>query len=159
MIACYQDYRSDKIKNWLIVCGMLWGLYIQWLDYGYEGIFLFVAGILGTYIFAYPFFKLGVLGAGDVKLFMVCIGIWGIREGVQFLCCTFLTAAVFSFLKMLYYHSFIQRFRYFISYMKNAFQTERFTLYEQKDKTELTSRIHLAGPALVAFTIFLGGKI
>lgn len=135
---------------------MLWGLCTQWTNYNAMGMLKFVIGISGIFLLTYPFFKLGVLGAGDVKLFMVCIGVLGIQKGVIFLCYTFLVAAILSFLKMLYYHSFIQRFRYFFSYAERVLQTTVFTLYEQKDKTRRTNIIHLAGPALVALIIFLG---
>lgn len=86
IVAAFMDMRHYKIPNWCIAPGMAVGLFLSWQQ-GME--VLLVVLIQTALIFAvfYPFYLMGGIGAGDVKLFMllgcyleqhklmVCIGI------------------------------------------------------------------------------------
>lgn len=124
---------------------------------GLTGIFDFAEGFLGVFLIIYPLFKLGMMGAGDGKLFAVCAGAIGLGRGVPFLFCTFLFAAVPALLKLLFQHNFLQRFRYFFTYVGQAACTARLTIYEQDSTEKTKNRIHLAGPACMALLLCLGG--
>lgn len=130
---------------------------MQFSGKGLAGVLDFGEGFLGIFLLTYPLFKLGMLGAGDGKLFAVCAGTMGINRGVAFLFCTFLVAAILAVLKMLYHRNFFQRFRYFFTYVGQAASTARLTVYEQDAAGKKENRIHLAGPALLALLIGLGG--
>lgn len=86
IVAAFMDMRHYKIPNWCIAPGMAAGLFLSWQQ-GAE--VLLVVLVQTALIFAvfYPFYLMGGIGAGDVKLFMllgcyleqhklmVCIGI------------------------------------------------------------------------------------
>ena len=72
-IACFTDLRSRRISNRLVLTGVAAGLVMNvsfggWMGLGWS----FVGGLLGLAIF-FPFFALGGMGAGDVKL-LSCLG-------------------------------------------------------------------------------------
>ena len=163
LTACYQDYRHDKIRNWLIIAGLLGGGYSQFISFGFTGILNFGAGFLSTFAFFYMFFKIGALGAGDVKLLAVCVGTIGVKRGIFFLCFAFLAAAVLSLQKMLAEHNLVGRFRHFFNYAGQVLATARFTEYEQlmtHEQEYLQKKhrtIHLAGPACLSLLLYLGG--
>ena len=157
LVACYQDYREGKIRNWLIWAGICWGAYQQCALSGMRGILDFAEGLLGIFLLTYPLFKLGMIGAGDVKLFAVCAGSMGLKSGFVFLGCTFLVAAVLSLVKMIYHRNFLQRFRYFINYVEQTLSTMKISLYNLEDGRNTASRIPLAGPACVSLLLCLGG--
>jgi len=74
-LACATDLRSRRIPNWLTAGAMVAGVVFHLLSSGGAG--LGVAGlgfIVGLLVF-FPFFALGALGAGDVKL-MAALGTW-----------------------------------------------------------------------------------
>ena len=157
LVACYQDYREGKIRNWLIWAGLCWGAYQQCALSGMRGILDFAEGLLGIFLLTYPLFKLGMIGAGDVKLFAVCAGSMGLKSGFVFLGCTFLVAAVLSLVKMIYHRNFLQRFRYFFIYAGQAVRRAGLSVYGQGVPNTKESRIHLAGPACLSVLLCLGG--
>lgn len=155
--ACILDYRFDKIHNGLIAAGLLWSCIMQLYGNGLSGLGSWVTGALIVFLCTYPFFKIGVLGAGDVKLFAVSAGYLGIKSGMVFLGCTFLVAAVFAVFKMLYQRNFFQRFRYFFHYVKQICHTTQITLYEPDEVSRKKAILHLAGPAFLAGVLMIGG--
>lgn len=157
LAACFQDYRECKIRNGLIFSGLCWAFCLQVLENGVVGIFNFAEGFGIAFILTYPLFKLRMLGAGDVKLFMVCMGYMGVRRGIIFLCATFLAAAVLALLKMFYYHNFLQRFRYFFIYAGQSIQRAKLSVYDQGIPNTKEGRIRLAGPACLSVLLCLGG--
>jgi len=157
LVACYQDYREGKIRNWLICAGLIWGVFQQCALNGHVGIFDFAEGLLGVFLITYPLFKLGMIGAGDVKLFAVCAGSLGIKRGMIFLGCTFLTAAIISLIKMLYHRNFLQRFRYFFRYVEQSVTAKQLLLYGTDGEKKPEVHIPLAGPACLSILLCLGG--
>lgn len=74
-VACATDLRSARIPNWLTLGAMLAGLCFHALLPGGAGVGPAALGlIVGLFVF-FPFFALGALGGGDVKL-MAAIGAW-----------------------------------------------------------------------------------
>lgn len=99
-IAVITDLCSNKIPNLLIVTGLVIGMITS--NHFIENISVSLFIIL---IF-FPVFKIGALGAGDIK----CIAMMSFyitrQELMWALFYTFLTAAVYSVGKIVYYHSF-----------------------------------------------------
>ena len=72
-IACFTDLRSRRISNRLVITGLAAGCFLNTLRGGWTSLGWSVAGaLLGLAIFL-PFFALGGMGAGDVKL-LACLG-------------------------------------------------------------------------------------
>jgi prepilin peptidase CpaA len=67
-LAAVVDVRTKRIPNILTFGGALCACLLQWATDGTRGLALSVAGaLIGAVIFL-PFFALGGMGAGDVKL-------------------------------------------------------------------------------------------
>ncbi len=72
-IACFTDLRSRRISNRLVIAGLAAGCFLNTLRGGWADLGWSLAGaLLGLAIFL-PFFALGGMGAGDVKL-LACLG-------------------------------------------------------------------------------------
>ncbi|HEU5182837.1 MAG TPA: prepilin peptidase [Candidatus Polarisedimenticolia bacterium] len=72
-IACFTDLRSRRISNQLVLAGLAAGCFLNTLRGGWAALGWSLAGaLLGLAIFL-PFFALGGMGAGDVKL-LACLG-------------------------------------------------------------------------------------
>ena len=72
-IACLTDLHSRRISNRLVMIGLALGLVMNLCMGGWAGLgWSLLGGLLGLAIF-FPFFALGGMGAGDVKL-LSCLG-------------------------------------------------------------------------------------
>ena len=68
LLAAVWDYYRGKIPNALVLIGCGYGT-IRLLLLG--EILRFIPGIVSPVIVLFPLYKIGVLGAGDIKLFSV----------------------------------------------------------------------------------------
>ena len=95
VLAVSWDFYSGRIPNVLIGAGLLAALGWQWSANGPPGTGNFLAGAL------LPLLVLGILhyfkmmGAGDLKYFMVVGGFFGPSLSLKCICYSFLIAAVF----------------------------------------------------------------
>lgn len=74
-IACVTDVRSRRVPNWLTFSAVLVGVVSHSLLPVGQGPLWGVVGFLTGLAVFFPFFALGGLGAGDVKL-MAALGAW-----------------------------------------------------------------------------------
>ena len=75
VLAACMDYRTHRIPNWLVGWGSLLGVVLSWLypPFHQTSAWWPIQGlVLGLGLFL-PFYLLGVMGAGDVKL-MAMVG-------------------------------------------------------------------------------------
>lgn len=128
--ACYCDYRYRKIPNVLLILMLITGLVRGFLNQGGKGIFSFLLVCIVLVVLLYPLFRVGALGAGDVKLFGVCSGYLPYDKILSFLFFSLLIAAMISLLKLITNHN---------------------------RKECLKMGIPLAGPVLVGILLYIGG--
>lgn len=74
-IACATDLRSARIPNVLTFGAGVLGLLFHLLAPEGNGVAFAATGMLAGLLVFFPFFALGALGAGDVKL-MAALGTW-----------------------------------------------------------------------------------
>jgi prepilin peptidase CpaA len=74
-LACATDLRSARIPNWLTLSAVAAGLAYHAFAPTSAGASAAGLGLLAGVLVFFPFFALGALGAGDVKL-MAAIGSW-----------------------------------------------------------------------------------
>lgn len=67
-VATAIDVRSRRIPNWLTLLGCVAGLVLAALTGGTAGLFESGKGLLLAFAIGLPFWLLGWMGAGDVKL-------------------------------------------------------------------------------------------
>ena len=72
-IACFTDLRSRRISNRLVITGLAAGCFLNTLRGGVASLGWSLAGALFGLAIFLPFFALGGMGAGDVKL-LACLG-------------------------------------------------------------------------------------
>lgn len=172
LAAVYTDYRQKKIPNWIILFGIPSGLLICFI---HGGISLMVQGILGMFLpvfLLYPVFMIGTLGAGDLKLFAVVGSYIGIKGVLISLVFAFVTGAVISLMKMIYFHNFKERIYYFISYLSDIFLKGKWRLYENTESISFEKednfsnssnipghKIHFALPIFIGVMVYMGGSL
>jgi prepilin peptidase CpaA len=67
-IAVQSDVRRYRIPNIVCLCLLISGLTFQAALYGLNGLLLGIGGMLAGFLVLLPFYVLGGMGAGDVKL-------------------------------------------------------------------------------------------
>ena len=156
-VACYFDYRKAKIPNWLILVGLVSAIGITvWealiLGPVLTSVFDMVVRIGITTVVLYPLFKIGVLGAGDVKLCALCAAFLKAGDFVQVFVITLILAAVTGVCKLLILGNVKERIYYLVSYGKDVVQFgvwkpywNKENLYRRKDAS-----VRMAGPLLAA---------
>lgn len=156
-IACYYDYRFRRIPNALLGMMLITGLARSCFLYGIQGVLYFLLGMLILIVPLYPFFKLGALGAGDIKLFGVCAGYLSYDKILYFLFVSLLIAAIFSLIKLIIERNAKERMIYMGDYFLEVVRRGHWQLYmdNEKDCREMT--IPLAGPIFCGVLLYMGG--
>ena len=75
IVACWFDVRTRHIPNVLTLGGAALAIVYGGMAFGWLGLALAVGGWLTGFALFVPFFLLGGMGAGDVKL-LACLGAW-----------------------------------------------------------------------------------
>ena len=126
--ACSYDYRERRIPNylilWMAIAGVGWRLW----NGGTRGGLWYLGQAALVMAVLYPFFKIGGLGAGDVKLLGVAAGYLPAEKILGFLFCSLLVAAMISLVK-----------------------------FRKKGGKRQSRGVCLSGPILVSVLLFLGG--
>jgi prepilin peptidase CpaA len=80
--ACVFDVRTRRIPNWLTLGAALAGLLVQTVSGGADGALAASGGWAVGLLLFLPFFLLGGMGGGDVKL-LAALGAWlGPRDAI-----------------------------------------------------------------------------
>ena len=156
-VAVYMDLRFYKIPNLCIIVGITSGLIMTYMSYSVIEMLGACVAITTIFLAFYPFYLIGGLGAGDIKLLMMTACF--IHEGrfIKYLLITFVLAAVISVTKMLFVRESRQRLFYLGQYLKKATLTGSIDHYivDKKDKRCV---IRLSIPAFISLMIMcLGG--
>ncbi|MDE6911720.1 MAG: A24 family peptidase [Lachnospiraceae bacterium] len=155
-VAIFTDWRFYRIPNVCVGAGALAGLIMTFVSDSVLGLAAAAASMVIIFLAFYPFYLLGGVGAGDIKLFMM-VGCY-MRGGalVHYLLVTMLMAAVCSILKMLAYKESRERLFYLMRYIKKAVLTGAMDEY-QIDRTQKKCVIRLSIPAFVSLILMCAG--
>lgn len=159
MLSACADLKTDRIPNGFIVLGTMVGLCISL----YTGRVLW--GILGTvslaFLLLYPLYKIGALGAGDVKLFLMIGSLCRAGELLTTLAGAFVIGAVFSLAKLLTEHNGRERLCYFFSYLSDVMRSGHWIIYGedlvQDYNAYRRNKIHFTVPVLFSAAMRIGG--
>lgn len=166
LAAVYTDYRRGCIPNWIIVFGVISGLFESFIGGGVETFLLGIVAMILPVVILYPVFMIGALGAGDLKLFSVIGSFLGIRGVLISLCIAFVIGAVISIIKIIQVHNFKERIYYFFSYIADLVRSGQIKLYETKLNEEFIKnsshnfpdhKIHFALPIFLGTVTYIGG--
>ena len=117
-------------------------------------------------IVLFPLYKIGVLGAGDLKLFSVLGFYYPFLKLAFCILTAFIIGAILSVISFMRYDNFYERMTYLFSYLKECFCTGQFRYYymdKEGRKTpksiENKSKIHFAIPIFFSVLFHIGGVI
>ncbi|MBD5459987.1 MAG: prepilin peptidase [Lachnospiraceae bacterium] len=158
--ACIQDLRCGKISNGIILCGMAGG-FVRSIGMGGVGAAGMYLAQCGIYLAAaYPLYRLGMLGAGDVKLLVMTEGFFSWRDGWSYFLYMLAAAGCLAAVRLLADRSGAERLKYLISYIRDVARSGRWKLYlENGESAWLSGKyIHMAVPMLAGFLIYVGRR-
>lgn len=156
-IACLYDYRQRRIPNPLILLIAGWGL----IRNGYKemlfgvGIYILVSAVVAFLL--YPLFRIGGLGAGDVKLMSVCAGFFPVKRVFYFLFISLLFSAVFSIVKLFRERNVRDRAAYLGKYCKELIRQGKWSYFNPCIDDRKLEGICMAGPVLCSVILRVGG--
>lgn len=153
--AVFCDLYERRIPNPLITAGFLLGLAWQWSVKGPPGMAHFVAGAGITLLLLGPLHYFKMLGAGDIKLFMVAGGLLGPWAGLKCIALSFLIAAVISAGILCKHRILRQRLNYFVQYLRNYFENRKWEPYIQPE--EDAAYLHFSVPIVLSCLCMMGG--
>ncbi len=157
VVACGFDYRWRKIPNFLILMIAMVGVLQHWSVSGMEGVLWYLGTVLLVAAMLYPIFKIGSLGAGDVKLLGVTAGYFPFKKILTFLFVSLLIAAMISLVKMWKKNNFTERLRYLFAYLADVCRSGNYKLYLENEADRRAVGICLSGPVLLAVLLHWGG--
>ena len=160
LLAALADLKTDRIPNGLIVLGMILGLSNS---LRMDRILCNVGSMLLAFLLLYPLFKIGALGAGDVKLFIMIGSFYETGEVLMILAAAFVIAGGLSFVKILAERNGRERMQYLLSYISEIMQTKQWRLYGEDLKQDYQrycrNKIHFTVPVLFSVALKVGGII
>lgn len=160
-LAALTDLKTDRIPNGLIVLGIALGVSGSlWhrLDLLQPAVSMLLA-----FAIMYPLFKIGALGAGDVKVFIMIGSFVDRKEFIVILVIAFVIGAVFSIVKLLIEHNGRERLYYFLSYVSDVVRARKWKIYGeymvQDYQLYRRNKIHFTVPILFGVVLRMGGII
>lgn len=150
---------TDRIPNGFVLLGTAAGITASFLSG--RGLSDTLVSMLLAFLFMYPIYMIGALGAGDVKLFILVGSFHAAGEFIVILAGAFVIGAGFSIVKLAAEKNGIERFRYFFSYLADILQTGHWKIYgedlKQDYHTYCKNKIHFAVPILLSTVCRIGG--
>lgn len=155
--ACGFDYCKRRIPNCLIVMMAAVGFASRYGKEGMSGIFAYAGETLLVMALLYPFFKIGTLGAGDVKLFGVTAGYLPFKKILFFSFVSMLIAAIISLFKLLRKRNLKERLSILFVYLINTADSRNLGAYPSFGEPKEAATVCLSGPVFLSVLLFLGG--
>lgn len=157
LAACWFDYRKRKIPNALIMIIGFLGAVLSFRKDGIAGSVGFLSRTILVTGLLYFLFKLGMMGAGDVKLFGVTAGYLSFEKILYFLFVSLLIAAIISFIKLLKNNNLAERLKVLVKYSADVWKNGSLKLYPSECAMDSNKGICLSGPILLSLLLYLGG--
>ena len=161
LLATLADLKSDRIPNGFVMLGIVIGVLCS-LWHGSD-IRHTVISMLLAFLLLYPLFKIGAMGAGDVKVFMMIGSFAEVKELLMVLVLSFMIGALCSLIKLLSEHNGRERLYYFLSYISEVVKTGQWKSYgehvAQDYEQYRRNKIHFTIPVLFSVALWIGGVI
>lgn len=136
-------------------------MYFRVREGGYGSILTAITVMLISFCLLYPIYKIGGLGAGDVKLFIMTGSFFPSRRMLYVAAFSFGVGAVISLGKLMLEKNAKERLRYLISYLSDVFRSGKWKMYGTDLKEDLrrykSNKIHFALPVYISVMLGLGG--
>lgn len=161
-VACYFDYRRDRIPNKFILFGLCvaavwWIAQCIGLEAPLEESCRLLFRMGGVCLLFFLPYRLGMLGAGDVKLFTLSAAFLDGKDCVAFLAGSMLFAGLASIAKMAAQRNVKERMYYFCSYLADVIRLGKCGLYLETEQDRKRVSLHMAGPMLAGLLCHICG--
>ncbi|MCR5619048.1 MAG: A24 family peptidase [Lachnospiraceae bacterium] len=156
-VAGLFDFFFRKIPGRLILTMLVSCLILNLYQAGVSSLAVAVPRILIAGGLFYPFFVIGALGAGDVKLIAVSCGFVCGERALWFLFFSLLTASVIGTMKMGINGEIKKRMYRLALYIGKTIKTGRPEMYHANREAALKNGVALAGPMFVSALLGIGG--
>ncbi len=156
-VVCLFDYRKRRIPNLWVVLILTMGAGRSILQNGLGGLAVYLLSAVSVLFLLYPLFRVGGLGAGDVKLLSVCAGYFPPRRIFYFLFLSLLVSAVFSFIRLCRDRDLRDRILYFCEYCAAVARSGKWSLYLPQKGGRALSGVCMSGPVLCSVLLGMGG--
>ncbi|MCR4617474.1 MAG: A24 family peptidase [Lachnospiraceae bacterium] len=163
-LACVWDITLRKIPN--ILQGILFGLgivYFYLID-SWGGVLRFLSTVIIVVVVFCIFFKLGMIGGGDVKLLGISSAFFTPKEAVVYLFFTFAVAGAIGLIKLIARKDLIKRLIYLKDYLENAIsgvktqgKNYRPRLYLEKREEKISAGVAMSLPMMVSALLHVAG--
>lgn len=155
------DLKTDRIPNGFLATGIMIGLGgSQWFGPGLPSSSV---SMLLAFLLMYPLFKIGGLGAGDVKVLVMTGCFLEINDFLTTLTAAFVIGAVMSAVKLFAEHNGRERLAYLLAYAVEVISSRRWKLYgedlDQHQGLYHRNKIHFTVPILLGTALRIGGLI
>lgn len=161
IVAVLMDFAYDRIYNGWILFGIMIGLSFRFLEFQWHGLYGAAVSMLFSFVLLYPLYKIGGLGAGDVKLFLMLGCFVRTEELLRMMTASFIIGAVFSVGKLISEKNFKERMRYLFEYLSGVFYGKQWMPYGEDLRWNyqlyMSNKIHFALPVLLSAALWLGG--
>ncbi len=161
LLAALADLKTDRIPNGFVVLGGCIGILGRLLG-GVDMRRTFLSVLL-AFLLLYPLFRIGAIGAGDIKVLMMVGSFMDAGELFAVLVLSFLIGAVCALMKLLAEHNGRERLRYFLSYLAEVIRTGQWKLYgehmAQDYERYRRNKIHFTVPILFSVALCMGGVV
>lgn len=155
--ACGFDYRKRKIPNGLLAIMVLAGIAFRFRRDGAGGVPLYLGEAAATMALLYSFFRIGAVGAGDVKLLGAVAGYLPFKKIFLFSFVSLLIAAIISLVKLLVNKNFRERLGVFFGYLEEVVKKGALLSYPVTGGDKKSVSVCLSGPVLLSLLLYLGG--
>lgn len=116
-----------------------------------------------AFLLLYPLFKIGALGAGDIKTLVMTGSFLAVEEFMTVLAAAFVVGAVFSIGKLLVERNGRERLSCLLSYAAELVRSRQWQLYGEElrkdDRAYRRNKIHFTVPVLFGAALRVGGLI
>ena len=154
------DIRWGIVPNRFILVSFILGiLRITGIE-GWQGIWFHIPSVFIPLLLLFPLYCIGVLGAGDIKLFSMMGCFLSLKEMMFHILFSFLIGAVISLFLLLWRKNFMSRMTYFFSYLLNCVLTGHISFYyshslrkENSLEEKKASVLHFTIPILLSFLL------
>ncbi|MGE5372153.1 MAG: prepilin peptidase [Solirubrobacterales bacterium] len=131
LLALIMDVNYSIVPNWLTAPAACAGLLIGAFQAGLPGLGISAAGLLLPVVALYPFFRMGTLGGGDIKLFAAIGAVMGPEFAAWSFAFSVMAALPTAVALMLYRGVLRTRMRILYRYLLYAVISLRLVPYAQ----------------------------
>jgi Flp pilus assembly protein protease CpaA len=120
-----------------------------------------VFSVFSAFLLLYPIYKIGALGAGDVKLFILIGTFCKVKEEMAIMAGAFVIGAAFSLFKLLAERNGRERARCLCAYLSEVMRSRQWKVYgedlQPDDRRYRRNKIHFSVPILFSVALKMGG--